>query len=90
MFSGCMARLVVCGSIASFGMIRDGLPRSGMDGDVRVMSSATNLRVPPPPAEENRMTSLVQEFATYCEQNSMPSYEVGSAAFYANWLKLVL
>lgn len=34
------------------------------------------------------MISLVQGFATYCEQNSMPSDEVGSAAFYANWLKI--
>ena len=34
------------------------------------------------------MTTLVQEFATYCEQNSMPSDEVGSAAFYANWRKI--
>ena len=34
------------------------------------------------------MTTLVQEFATYCEQNGMPSDEVGSAAFYANWRKI--
>ena len=32
--------------------------------------------------------TLVQEFATYCEQNGMPSDKVGSAAFYANWLKI--
>jgi len=38
-------------------------------------------------SEEKEMT-LVQEFATYCEQNGMPSDEVGSAAFYANWLKI--
>ena len=31
------------------------------------------------------MTTLVQQFATYCEQNSLPSDDVGSAAFYANW-----
>jgi hypothetical protein len=34
------------------------------------------------------MTTLVQEFTTYCEQNGMPSDEVGSAAFYANWRKI--
>ena len=34
------------------------------------------------------MTTLVQQFATYCEQNSLPSDDVGSAAFYANWLKI--
>jgi hypothetical protein len=34
------------------------------------------------------MTTVVQDFATYCERNRMPSDEVGSAAFYANWLKI--
>jgi hypothetical protein len=34
------------------------------------------------------MTTLVQQFATYCEQNRLPSDDVGSAAFYANWLKI--
>ena len=34
------------------------------------------------------MTTLVQEFATYCDQNGMPSNDVGSAAFYANWHKI--
>ena len=32
--------------------------------------------------------TLVQEFAIYCEQNGMPSDDVGSAAFYANWFKI--
>jgi len=32
--------------------------------------------------------TLVQDFATYCEQNGMPSDQVGSAAFYANWRKI--
>jgi hypothetical protein len=35
-----------------------------------------------------QMTTLVQEFATYCDQNGMPSDDVGSAAFYANWRKI--
>ena len=35
-----------------------------------------------------QMTTLVQEFVTYCEQNGMPSDDVGSAAFYANWRKI--
>jgi hypothetical protein len=35
-----------------------------------------------------QMTTLVQQFATYCEQNGMPSDDVGSAAFYANWRKI--
>ena len=35
-----------------------------------------------------QMTTLVHEFVTYCEQNGMPSDEVGSAAFYANWRKI--
>lgn len=34
------------------------------------------------------MTTVVQEFAAYCEQNNMPSDDVGSAAFYANWRKI--
>ena len=34
------------------------------------------------------MTTLIQEFATYCELNDMPSDAVGSAAFYANWRKI--
>lgn len=34
------------------------------------------------------MTTLVQEFVTYCERNSLPSDEVGSAAFFANWRKI--
>ncbi len=34
------------------------------------------------------MPTLVQQFATYCEQNNLPSDEVGSAAFYANWHKI--
>lgn len=34
------------------------------------------------------MATLVQDFAAYCERNGMPSNEVGSAAFYANWLKI--
>jgi hypothetical protein len=32
--------------------------------------------------------TLVQEFAAYCEQNGMPSDEIGSAAFFANWRKI--
>ena len=35
-----------------------------------------------------QMTTLVHEFVTYCEQNGMPSDDVGSAAFYANWRKI--
>jgi len=35
-----------------------------------------------------QMTTLVHEFITYCEQNGMPSDDVGSAAFYANWRKI--
>lgn len=35
-----------------------------------------------------QMTTLVHEFVTYCEQNGMPSNDVGSAAFYANWRKI--
>ena len=34
------------------------------------------------------MTTMVQDFAAYCERNGMPSDEVGSAAFYANWRKV--
>ncbi len=34
------------------------------------------------------MATLVQVFTTYCERNGMPSDEVGSAAFYANWHKI--
>jgi hypothetical protein len=34
------------------------------------------------------MTTMVQDFAAYCERNGMQSDEVGSAAFYANWLKV--
>ena len=34
------------------------------------------------------MPTLVQQFVTYCEQNNLPSDEVGSAAFYANWRKI--
>ena len=34
------------------------------------------------------MTTLVQEFVTYCERNGMASDEVGSAAFFANWRKI--
>ena len=34
------------------------------------------------------MTTVAQEFAAYCQQNGMPSDEVGSAAFYANWRKI--
>jgi hypothetical protein len=32
--------------------------------------------------------TLVQEFVAYCDHNGMPSDEVGSAAFYANYLKI--
>ena len=32
--------------------------------------------------------TLVQAFVSYCEQNGMPSDEIGSAAFYANWHKI--
>jgi hypothetical protein len=32
--------------------------------------------------------TMVQEFVAYCERNDMPSDEVGSAAFYANWRKI--
>lgn len=35
-----------------------------------------------------QMTTLVHEFVMYCEQNGMPSDNVGSAAFYANWRKI--
>jgi hypothetical protein len=42
----------------------------------------------PPILIGEQMTTLVQEFATYCDQNGMPSDEVGSAAFYANWHKI--
>jgi len=31
---------------------------------------------------------MVQDFIAYCEQNEMPSDEVGSAAFYANRQKI--
>jgi hypothetical protein len=42
----------------------------------------------PPTLIGEQMTTLVQEFATYCDQNGMPSDDVGSAAFYANWYKI--
>lgn len=34
------------------------------------------------------MATLVQDFAAYCARNQLPSDEVGSAAFYANWRKV--
>lgn len=34
------------------------------------------------------MASLVQKFVSYCEENNMPTDEVGSMAFYANSLKI--
>jgi hypothetical protein len=40
------------------------------------------------PGQEHEMATLVQDFAAYCERNEMPSDEVGSAAFYANWRKI--
>jgi hypothetical protein len=51
------------------------------------METAWVERVSPIPTGE-QMPTLVQQFATYCEQNDLPSDEVGSAAFYANWRKI--
>ncbi len=33
-------------------------------------------------------TTLVQQFAAYCEENRMPSDETGSVAFFVNSLQL--